>query len=341
MFGLFDLGKKKRQKVFTQLLEDAYYNHYDEILTNNDVYFEAGLKFAEENSESKPYKSDKYSIVFRYIINYELLSVYFSKSFDGGLIYSVKLVSSVEDFSYNNNSKDSNISLDEELEQLIKEANTERESLDNDGIIEKDTITYSNEQILTTAYNMIRETIEELNNKPLANNAPFLDWDETINLLNQDNGAAFIKLEDGTGYCMNFGEDKIVFIVKEKEGYPIFANQQFYEKYYDNIYEMAHSNNIENDDSNLQIYKYSDSKFEEEQLALAIQRSVQDNSSWVYLHTNLKESESWLIEDGWVYYQNMYIYPTPFENNTYKALQVKYDNNYFPILRAFLTEKEN
>lgn len=128
MFGLFDLGKKKRQKVFTQLLEDAYYNHYDEILTNNDVYFEAGLKFAEENSESKPYKSDRNNIVFRYIINNELLSVYFSKSFDGGLTYSVKLVSDIENYVNKKNMNKDNSFVDNQLEKSTNKINSKIES---------------------------------------------------------------------------------------------------------------------------------------------------------------------------------------------------------------------
>lgn len=217
MFEFLNFGKRKREQVFSTLLKDAYYNHYDEILTNNDVYFEAAYKFAEEHSEKIPYKSDSNTIVFRYTINDELLSVYFSKSFSGKLIYSVKRIS--------------------EVENLFDE-NTKQENSKNNK-------TFTEEQILGTAYNMIREVIEEANIEPIANNAPFLNWEKTVNLLKKDNGEAFIKLEDGTGYGMNFGGDKIIFIVKEKEGYPIFTNQKFYEKYYNDILDNAREQDIE------------------------------------------------------------------------------------------------
>lgn len=221
MFGFLNFGKGKRYEVFSNLLKDSYYNHYDEILSNNDIYFEAALKFAEENSESTPYKPNNNTIVFRYTINNELLSVHFAKGFNGELIYSVKRISEIEEpfqkkYQSNNYNKADN-------------------GQENNNV-------YSEELILGTIYNMIREVIEESNKKPIANNAPFFNWEETINLLKKDNGESFIELEDGTGYAMAFGEDKIIFIVKEKENYPIFTNQMFYEKYYNEIYDTAHYN---------------------------------------------------------------------------------------------------
>ncbi len=96
---------------------------------------------------------------------------------------------------------------------------------------------YSNEEILGTSYNMIREVFEDSDgNKPISNHASFFTWSETISVLNEDNGEALIKLDDGTGYAIVYDADKIIFIVKEIDGTPTFVNKQFYEKFYQEIY---------------------------------------------------------------------------------------------------------
>ena len=106
---------------------------------------------------------------------------------------------------------------------------------ENDNNITKNK--YSNKEILGTSYNMIREVFEESNgNKPISNNASFFTWDETISVLKEDNGKALIKLDDGTGYAIAYDTDKIIFIIKEIDGSPAFVNQQFYQKFYQEIY---------------------------------------------------------------------------------------------------------
>ncbi len=96
---------------------------------------------------------------------------------------------------------------------------------------------YSNEEILGTSYNMIREVFEDSDgNKPISNHASFFTWNETISALKDDNGESLIKLDDGTGYAIAYDADKIIFIVKEIDGTPAFVNQQFYEKFYQEIY---------------------------------------------------------------------------------------------------------
>jgi hypothetical protein len=230
---MFKTGGKRRKEILNKLILNAYKDNEGEIITTDLVYFEAAMKFAEENSNSTPYKSNKNNIVFRYSINDELLSIHFSKGFNGELIYSVKRLSENQNFANNESShRHDNY---EEVEQAIDK--------------------YSDKQILTTSYNMIKELIDEQNNKPLANNAPFLDWEDTINLLKKDNGEALIELEDGTGYLINFEDENVIYIVKEKEGYPIFTNQKFYEKYYNAILDTSITINNKNKISYLEEFK--------------------------------------------------------------------------------------
>ena len=96
---------------------------------------------------------------------------------------------------------------------------------------------YSNEEILGTSYNMIKEVFDDSDgNKPISNHASFFIWSETISVLKEDNGEALIKLDDGTGYAIAYDADKIIFIVKEIDGTPAFVNKQFYEKFYQEIH---------------------------------------------------------------------------------------------------------
>ena len=61
-------------------------------------WFESIVKFAEENSNTTPYKPDENNIVFRYLINDELVSIHFSKGLNGELIYRVKKLSENQKF---------------------------------------------------------------------------------------------------------------------------------------------------------------------------------------------------------------------------------------------------
>ncbi len=224
---MFKTGGKRRKEILNKLILYAYKNNEGEIITTDSVYFEAAIKFAEENSNTTPYKPDENNIVFRYLINDELVSIHFSKGLNGELIYSVKKLS--ENQKFVNDESSHKYENDKEPKLAIDE--------------------YSDEQILTTSYNMMIELIDEQNNKPLANNAPFLDWENTINLLKKDNREELIELEDGTGYLIHFEDESMVYIVKEKEGYPIFANQKFYEKYYNAILDTSITiNNKKNED---------------------------------------------------------------------------------------------
>jgi hypothetical protein len=330
LWYMFKTGEKRRKEILNKLILDAYKNNEGEIVTTDLVYFEAAMKFAEENSNTIPYKSDKNNIVFRYSINDELLSIHFSKGFNGKLIYSVERLSEVENFSYNDKStqKKKPYNSCEEFEQPT----------------EKNNYKYSDEVILSTSYNMIREILEKGNNEPLSNNAPFLEWEYTINLLKKDNKEALIELEDGTGYGMNFGNEKTIFIVKETEGYPIFVNKMFYEINYNEIYKNsdAYIPSLQELIEEIEPTKYDDVEFEEEQLSIAIQRSMQSNNDWVFLHTNLQQTAEWLQKDNWNYYNDgIYIYPKQLDNKKYKLIQINYDKNNFPIIKASLIENLN
>lgn len=200
---------------------------------------------------------------------------------------------------------------------------------------------FTDKQILGTSYNMMSEVIEET--KPLANNAPFFNWNRTIELLQEDNGDALIKLDDGTGYALIFEKEKIVFIVKEVLGYPIFTNKQFYEANYNEIYKNSddYLPSIEELEMQLEPFKYADTEFEKEQLLIAIQRSMSSNN-WVFLHTNLAETAQWLRKNDWNYYDNgIYIYPKPLDNKEYKKIQIDFDDNNFPIIKASLIRSLN
>lgn len=205
-----------------------------------------------------------------------------------------------------------------------------------DIIIKTSADNFSDKQILNTSYNMMSEVINETN--PLSNNAPFLNWDRTIKLLQEDNGEALIKLDDGTGYALIFEKEKIVFIVKEILGYPIFTNKQFYEINYNEIYKNSddYLPSIEELEMQLEPYKYDDAEFDEGQLSIAIQRSISSNN-WVFLHTNLAGTAQWLKKDNWNYYDDgIYIYPKPLDDKKYKKIQIDFDDNNFPILKASL-----
>lgn len=100
---------------------------------------------------------------------------------------------------------------------------------------------FDTETILTTSYNMMQEVIEDSNGTtPLSNHAVFLNWDDTIKALQKDNGDALIKFDDGTGYGLNFGDGKVIIIVKEIDGTPAFVNLKFYEKFYKEILQNSY-----------------------------------------------------------------------------------------------------
>lgn len=88
--------------------------------------------------------------------------------------------------------------------------------------------------------------------------------------------------------------------------------------------------------------KYDDAEFEQSQMAVAISRSMMENNNWIFLHTNLKETINWLENDGWDKQDNgIYTYPEECEDGTYKKLELKYDENNFPILKATLINDYN
>jgi hypothetical protein len=82
-------------------------------------------------------------------------------------------------------------------------------------------------------------------------------------------------------------------------------------------------------------YKYDDVEFDESDFNVAIQRSMLDNNEWIYLHTNLKGAIEFLKVDGWKYFNDgIYLYPIALDNGKYKKIELGYDDNNFPVVRA-------
>lgn len=126
---------------------------------------------------------------------------------------------------------------DEWIEKLQENENSDQAT---DDLLER-IGKFDTETILTTSYNMMQEVIEDSNGTtPLSNHAVFLNWDDTIKALQMDNGDALIKFEDGTGYGLNFGDGKVIIIVKEIDGTPAFVNLKFYEKFYKEILQNSY-----------------------------------------------------------------------------------------------------
>lgn len=85
---------------------------------------------------------------------------------------------------------------------------------------------------------------------------------------------------------------------------------------------------------------YSNVDFDEREMSVAVSRSIAFNSDWIFLHTNLNGAIKWLEDDNWEKQDSgAYVYPIPTDDGMYKHIEVGFDNNNFPILRAALMEK--
>ncbi len=85
---------------------------------------------------------------------------------------------------------------------------------------------------------------------------------------------------------------------------------------------------------------YDDIEFDESDMSISISRSVASNSDWVFLHTNLNGAIQWLEDDNWEKQDSgVYVYSVATDDGKYKNIEVGFDNNNFPILRAGLMEK--
>lgn len=88
-------------------------------------------------------------------------------------------------------------------------------------------------------------------------------------------------------------------------------------------------------------HTYDDVEFEESQMSVAVSRSMMEDNNWIFLHTNLKKSVEWLENNNWNKISNgSYVHPKPTEDGKYRKIEIRYDDNDFPILRAELIDKQ-
>lgn len=149
--------------------------------------------------------------------------------------------------------------------------------------------------------------------------------------------------EFSTGDTRVFSKLALDFYRFHKE---IMAKEKDMRLNLESIIEKTFSDEISEDEDieeeNSIEYKYDDVEFEESQMTVAISRSMMENNNWIFLHTNLKETIKWLENDGWDKQGNgIYTYPEQCEDGTYKKLEIKYDENNFPILKATLIDDYN
>lgn len=100
----------------------------------------------------------------------------------------------------------------------------------------------------------------------------------------------------------------------------------------DEIYKMQTSNYNYDDFTG---GDYKNKEFNEQDVAIAIQFSMMNNNRWELLHANLDKTKQFLNSSGWIEKDNyLFVWTEANDDNLNKYIQLDYDSNGFPVLRA-------
>lgn len=88
---------------------------------------------------------------------------------------------------------------------------------------------------------------------------------------------------------------------------------------------------------------YKNKEFNEQDVSIAIQFSIMNNNEWELLHASLDKTKHFLNSSGWIEKDNyLFLWTEVNDDNKYKYIQLDYDSNGFPVLRAgFMEDNEN
>jgi len=80
---------------------------------------------------------------------------------------------------------------------------------------------------------------------------------------------------------------------------------------------------------------YRKKEFNEQDVSIAIQFSIMNNNEWELLHANLDKTKQFLNSSGWIEKDNyLFVWAEVNDDNLHKYIQLDYDSNGFPVLRA-------